>query len=297
MGRSFRTLVVFAGLALAACLEPVAEPGDAGLDGGPIDSGVTQAGSADGGAADGGPSEDGGGIDSGLLDAGANDGGEVDAGAPDAGAPDAGAPDAGALDAGALDAGASDAGAPDAGGPPCSASNPCLATDYRLEQSPDCGTYCYLDELHNVAMNGPGQGSNPAGYDAYAPGQLIDGLRGDPDYTVNMGAAWVGWLYRNASIVFRFSSGRTFSGLRVGVNNHATGGIYAPSEIHVQLSDDDQAFGAPYVFRRASGTLPMVPVGSRGDVLLSLPNPSGRFVRVTLVYSSTWTMIDEVEFL
>lgn len=285
-------------VAASGCLEVVAEPGDladagdSGVGDGGLVSPQVDAGSADAGSDAGQAALDGGGEDGGVEDAGAWDAGLVDAGVADAGPVDAGV-----ADAGADDAGVADGGALDAGGPPCSVSEPCVASDYRYEQSPDCGTYCYYDEPHNVAVNGPGQGGNPSGFGVYAPGQLVDGLRGHPDYTVNMASAWVGWLYRDASIVFRFPIARSFSALRVGLNNHATGGVYAPSEIQIQFSDDDVTFGMPWVFRRSGGTLPMVAVGTRGDVTLPVPGATGRFIRVTLVYSSTWTMVDEVEFL
>ena len=38
----------------------------------------------------------------------------------------------------------------------CSVSNPCIPTGYKFEVSPDCGTYCYYDVTHNVAINGAG---------------------------------------------------------------------------------------------------------------------------------------------
>ena len=310
-------LALLSCVCVSACLDPVPENFDAGVDAGQqlastdggamdlglADSGVTDAGFTDAGEVDAGV------LDAGLPDASVPDAGLPDAGLPDAGVPDASVPDAGVPDAGDVDAGVADsgvpdsghlggpdAGVPDAGPPPCSTLDPCVASDYRFEESPDCGTYCYYDELHNIAVNGPGQGNNPAGFSLYATGQLLDGVRGDPNYLAAMGYHWVGWLYRDAHVVFRFPTARQFNSVRIGLNNHATGGINSPSEVHVQFSDDGVTFGRAFEFRRASGTLPIITPGTRDDVLLYTPGGAGRFIRLTLIYSAAWTMIDELEF-
>jgi hypothetical protein len=46
----------------------------------------------------------------------------------------------------------------------------------------------------------------------------------------------------------------------------------------------------------AGGTLPTITPGTRGDVMLSTPGGEGRYIRITLIYSAAWTMIDELEF-
>ncbi|MDP1822171.1 MAG: hypothetical protein Q8L48_02985 [Archangium sp.] len=225
---------------------------------------------------------------------------QLDNGPDDGGGLEAGTPDASAGDAGGHDAGVPDAGVPDAGAPRCSATNPCAAIGYKFEQSPDCGTFCYYDEPHNIAVNGAGQEQNPANFNQYALGQLVDGVRGNPDWTVNggngPGYAWVGWLYRDATVVFQFAETREFSAVTVGLNNHGTGAVYAPSEIGVELGDDGVTFGAPWTFRRADSTLPPVAIGTRGDVRLPVPGATGKFVRVTVVYSAAWSMVDEFGF-
>jgi hypothetical protein len=309
-------------LCLSACLNVVPEERDSGqkmtsTDGGANDSGVVDAGIADAGEFDAGTPDagelDAGTPDAGELDAGTPpDAGDFDAGAPDAGEFDAGTPDAGEFDAGSdageidagdfdageLDAGdfdaGFDAGVFDAGPPPCTGVDPCIASDYRFEQAPDCGSFCYYDEAHNLAVRG--QANDPSGFAQYARGQLLDGVRGNPDYLVNMGADWVGWLYRDANLIFRFPTARQFNVICIGVNNHGTGGINSPSEVQIQFSDDDVTFGMPYVFRRSMGTLPVIPPGTRADWLLVTPGAQGRYVRITLVYSAAWTMVDEFEF-
>ncbi len=260
------------------------------------DSGFADAGFADAGFVDAGF------VDAGFVDAGFVDAGGFDAGGFDAGGFDAGGFDAGGFDAGDFDAGGFDGGV-DAGPPGCSPATPCLASGYKFEQSPQCGLFCYYDEAHNIAVNGPGQGQNPAGFSQYALGQLTDGIRGNPDWIVNTGAGpgheWVGWLSRDANIVFRFDEPRAFTTVIMGINNHGTGAVYAPSEIRVEFGDDGVLFDAPYVFRRSDGTLPLVPMGTRGDVALPVPAARGRSIRVTLVYSSpsaAWSMVDEFAF-
>ncbi len=235
-----------------------------------------------------------------VVDGGIGGGGGVDAGPRDSGVFDAGEFDAGGLDGGAFDGGMFDGGPVDAGAPRCTPANTCLPTGYKFEQVSNCGTFCYHDEAHNIAINGSGQGQNTTGFDQYALGQLLDGIRGNADWTVNTGAGsgfeWVGWLYRDASVIFRFGTQREFIAVTVGINNHGTGAVYAPSEIRVQLGDDGVTFGVAYTFRRSDGSLPAVPLGTRQDVSLAVPGASGRFVRITLVYSAAWTMVDEFAF-
>jgi hypothetical protein len=307
-------LAILSCVCLSACLDPVGDERDSGQelpsvpDSGLVDSGVADAGRVDAGRVDAGE------VDAGEVDAGQIDAGEIDAGAPDAGELDAGSADSGVFDAGSVDGGGEfdagvfdagtldagdfdagfDAGVFDAGAPPCTGTDPCIASDYRFEQAPDCGSYCYYDEAHNLALNG--SSSNNAGFNLYARGQLLDGVRGNPDYTLNMGLDWVGWLYRDASVIFRFPSTRRFNVVCVGANNHATGGINAPSEVQIQFSDDDVTWGLPFVFRRSMGNLPTIAPGTRGDWLLVTPGGEGRYIRVTLYYSATWTMVDEFEF-
>ncbi|MDP2269804.1 MAG: hypothetical protein Q8K32_03665, partial [Archangium sp.] len=223
-----------------------------------------------------------------------------DAGGFDAGGFDAGGFDAGGFDAGGFDAGGFDAGGFDAGASRCSASTPCLATGYRFELAPECGVFCYYDEAHNIAINGPGQSQNTAGYDQYASGQLLDGARGNSDWSFNSGSGpgfeWVGWLYRDAAIVFQFPTTNEFSAVRVGLNNQGNGAVYVPSEIRVQFGDDGVTFGSTYFFRRADGSLPPTPLGTRTDVRLVVPGGTGRFIRVTLMNATAWSMVDEVVF-
>lgn len=214
----------------------------------------------------------------------------------DGGSHDGGTADSGAADAAVSDAGAFDAGTFDAGPPRCSTTNPCLPTGYKFELAPECGVFCYYDEAHNLAMNGPGQGQNPAGFAQYASGQLLDGVRGNADWTVNAGFEWVGWLYRDASIVFRLATSHEFSAVSVGFNNRGSGTVSVPPEIRIQFGDDGVTFGSAFTFRSADGTLPSVPVGIRQDVVLAVAGATGRFIRVTLVNPSAWSMVDEFEF-
>lgn len=279
------------------CSPSLAVQSDAGrvtVDAGYRDAGTVDSGAPDAAVSDAGPI-DAGQFDAGPSDAGPSDAGSFDAGQIDAGAFDAGAFDAGQPDAGPIDAGV-DAGVFDAGPPPCSTMSPCLPTGYKFELSPECGVFCYYDEAHNLAINGPGQGQNPAGFGQYASGQLLDGVRGSPDWTVNNGFEWVGWLYREAGIVFQFATSRAFSSVRVGVNNRGNGAVIVPPEIRVQFGDDGVNFGGAYTFRSADGTLPPVPLGARLDVTLPLAGAAGRFVRFTLVNPSAWSMVDEFEF-
>ncbi|MFZ5441975.1 MAG: hypothetical protein ACOZQL_18360 [Myxococcota bacterium] len=137
-----------------------------------------------------------------------------------------------------------------------------MPTGYKFELAPECGSFCYYDEAHNVAINGPGQEQNTAGFDQYASGQLLDGVRGNPDWAVNVGFEWVGWLYRDATIVFQFAALRSFSFVRLGLNNRGNGTVAAPPEIRVQFSDDGVNVRGTYTFRSADRTLPMVPLGA-----------------------------------
>ena len=56
---------------------------------------------------------------------------------------------------------------------------------------------------------------------------------------------------------------RLFTTVMVGINNHGTGAVFAPTEIRVEFGDDGVLFATPYVFRRSDGTLPLVAMGIR----------------------------------
>src|SRR5688572_17931556 len=90
----------------------------------------------------------------------------------------------------------------------------CRAIGYRMSRAPECGVWCYFDELHNIQINGPAGASDNTGYDLVAPGQLIDATQGADAWDIDMGngiaAEWVGWLQGTIVLIFDFSTTREF---------------------------------------------------------------------------------------
>lgn len=177
----------------------------------------------------------------------------------------------------------------------CTASDPCLASAYKFEDQPECGSFCYYDEPHNLAVSG--QETNSTGFSQFGPGQLLDGVRGNADWMVNQGHEWVGWLLVDGHVVFRFTKKRDFSAVRVGLNNHGTGAAAQPSEVRLEFGDDGSTFGPARSFRLTDGSLMAVPIGERADVRLPVTGAAGQYVRCTLVHAAgSWSLLDEVTF-
>jgi hypothetical protein len=176
----------------------------------------------------------------------------------------------------------------------------CGLTLYRFNFPTDCGAYCYHDEPHNIAINGPGQGNNTAGYNKFDGGQLTDGVKGTDDWSANLGKGnayeWVGFVSKQAQIDFQFPKPRSLALVRLGLDNFINGGVYQPPEVRVSFSDDGVTFTTPLVFKVSDGTMPAIPGGKRGDITLKFPAVTAQYIAVRFFNGSVWTFVDEVLF-
>jgi len=175
----------------------------------------------------------------------------------------------------------------------------CGKAVYRFNFPGDCGSYCYYDEAHNIALNGPGQGGNNAGFDKYELGQLLDGAKGVADWSANLGKGhafeWVGWQGNDLEITWQFPKERLFSVVKIGFNNFISGGVYQPAEVQVSFSNDDKVWSPPVVFKVSNGSMAAIPAGERGDVALKLSGQSAKYVRLKM-NNANWTFIDDLAF-
>lgn len=174
-------------------------------------------------------------------------------------------------------------------------------TSYKFDKAPECGGACYYDELHNIAINGPGQGANNNGFDQYAPGQLLDGVRGDDVWSADLGNGiayeWVAWRYDDVELTFKFDVSRDLQAVVVGLSNRPDGGVAQPEEIRVSFSDDGINFSPPLSFKLSDGTMPSIPKGERQDVVLAFDAQTASYVKLFVVAGAVeWWFIDEVSF-
>ncbi len=177
------------------------------------------------------------------------------------------------------------------GSSPVSCASACTqgidcAAGYKFDRATDGS---YYDEPHNVN----------AAYDQFALGQLTDGVRGGNDWTADFGNGpayeWVGWYGGTPAVTFQFPAVRDFESMTLGINNMGYGGVVEPTEVRIAFGLDGTTFGPPLVFRQSDASLPPIPAGQRGDVLLVFQAQFGRYVQITFVNSS-WTFVDEITF-
>lgn len=174
----------------------------------------------------------------------------------------------------------------------------CPAVAYRMLQTPDTGTYAYFDETHNLVTSGNAADNTACG--ELAPGQLIDGVKGADLIGADLGQGpafeWVAWKYEPVDIDFDFGVVRTLAAVEVGLDNQDAGGVSQPLSVTVSFSADGASFDQPVAFSLARGTLPPIPAGKRGDVLLSFSAIEARYVRLSFEPGNNWVFVDEVAF-
>ena len=173
----------------------------------------------------------------------------------------------------------------------------CGPAEYIFGQAPDCGSYCYYDEPHNLAVSGNQADNGNVG--TYSIGQLVDGLKGQNAWGDNTGKGpayeWVGFVLGKPVLTFRLPKPTDVAKVVVGLSNSAYGGVNQPSVIGVETSLDALTWSAKTVFSLADGSLAKIASGTRGDVVLALGKVSCRYVRLTFT-RVTWVFLDEVAF-
>lgn len=176
----------------------------------------------------------------------------------------------------------------------------CGATQYKFSEKPQCGAACYFDEGHNVAVNGPTKAGDPAGYDMWATGQLVDGVRGVDDWAADLGKGtayeWVGWSSLKPVVTMVTIKPRLIAVVRLGLNNHLLGSVSQPPQVQVRLSLDGVQWTLPLTFKLSDGSLPAIAPGKRGDVALQVPQQVARFVEIAFATPGSWTFVDEIAF-
>jgi hypothetical protein len=182
----------------------------------------------------------------------------------------------------------------------CTVGVNCLPVGYKFSVATSCGTYCYNDEAHDVAINGAGQGNNTAGFNQYALGQLTDGKKGAHAWPDNLGNGnafeWVGFVGVDPEVTFKFPVSRLFSTVTLGLSNWDPGDVTEPSSVQVSFSNDGTTFGAPLTFSQSAGTLPVIPFQQRQDISLNIAGQGGAYVKVTFVHAPGWVFLDEISF-
>ncbi len=173
----------------------------------------------------------------------------------------------------------------------------CGPAEYTIAPKPACGSYCYYDEPHNIAVS-----KNPADNSdigTFAVGQLLDGKKGVDSWSANLGSGaayeWLGWSSGKPVVTFRFPKVREVSTVTVGLNNFVSGDVNQPSQISVSTSMDNKTWTKPVVFALADKSLAKIPNGKRGDVKLKFTKQNARYLRLSFVRVS-WTFVDEVVF-
>ncbi len=176
----------------------------------------------------------------------------------------------------------------------------CGATVYKYSVAPECGAACYYDEAHNVALNGPSGASNNAGFDQFATGQLLDGLRGVDDWSANLGGGsafeWVAWTAQLQVITVEFAKPRNLTFVRLGLNNKMDGAVSQPPQVEVRVSLDAVKWSPLQTFKLADGTEPAIPAGKRGDIVLPFALEAARYIEIRFLTPGSWTFVDEMEF-
>jgi hypothetical protein len=176
----------------------------------------------------------------------------------------------------------------------------CGLARYKFSVVPDCGAVCYYDEAHNIAVNGAGHGNNAAGFDEFAVGQLFDGIKGNDDWNLDLGAGpaqeWVAWAVPKVVISVLFPKPRYVSFLRLGLNNRSVGGVLQPPEIYLRFSLDGKNWSNAHVYKLADSTEPAIPQGRRGDIQLLIPEQKAQYVSITFATPGSWTFVDELGF-
>jgi hypothetical protein len=175
----------------------------------------------------------------------------------------------------------------------------CEPLGYRFSASTSCAIdgRCYHDEPHDTLT--AGDAGVATGFQQYASGQLVDGVKGTDDWAANLGHGvayeWVGWDSITPVVTFQLPEARAIHKITVGISNSGKGGVNEPWSISVALSTDDTTYGAAKVFSRTDGqtTLAAVPSGQRGDVELDLDGTQARFVKLQFAPNG-WTFLDEV---
>ena len=171
----------------------------------------------------------------------------------------------------------------------------CGLGTYAYNLPPDCGAWCYADEDHNLATTG--SVANVAGYASFAPGQLVDGLRGADQWAQDNGYGpaheWVGWIEGEHQITLRMPEVRTVQRVIVGMSNTVEGGVTQPSVVQVRTSLNGSDWSAPTVFSLGDGSLEAIPAGKRGDVLLSISPQQARYIRLSITRTG-WALLDEL---
>ena len=175
----------------------------------------------------------------------------------------------------------------------------CGATLYAFSDAPGCGAVCYYDEAHNVAVNGPGLEKSSAGWDKFGSGQLRDGTHGGDDWGADLGKGtayeWVAWSLASFKLTFKFAAPRQVKTVRIGVNNK-NDGVAEPPELALRFSNDGKTWTQPQSFKLSDKTLPIVPAGKHGDIVLTFPQHIAVYVEIAFVTPGTWTFVDEVAF-
>lgn len=173
----------------------------------------------------------------------------------------------------------------------------CGPAEYFFAPTPNCGSYCYFDEPHNVNVSG--DGANNAGIGTYAVGQLVDGKKGGDNWSSDLGNGpafeWLGWSTGAPVATFRFPKTRALAQVTVGLNNFVTGGVSQPSAVTVQTSVDGVSYSKGTKFSLGDKTMAAIPVGKRGDVVLKFASVDARYVRLSFERVN-WTFVDEVSF-
>ena len=176
----------------------------------------------------------------------------------------------------------------------------CGLPQYKFNIETNCGAACYYDEPHNIAINGAGGGGNNNGYDKYASGQLVDGLRGADDWFADLGKGpaweWVAWSTPAPSITVQFPKARVLALVRLGFNNKKDGTVSQPPEIQLRFGTDGVTWTPVQKFKLEDGTAPTIPDGVRGDIVLAFAAKTVKYVEIHFVTPGTWTFVDELEF-
>lgn len=167
----------------------------------------------------------------------------------------------------------------------CAPGVNCQPLLYAYSEAPGCNNTCPDDVVHGPYLD-------------WATGALLDGARGADDPTADLGngpgAQWVG-LNDTSRITFAFPVPRRFTTITVGMNNHGEPVVTA-ARIEVALGSNGVGFRAPLVFDQATGSLPSIPQGQRGDVTLDLQGQWGGFVQVSVVGGTGPVLVDEISF-
>ena len=173
----------------------------------------------------------------------------------------------------------------------------CGPAEYIFGQAPDCGSYCYYDEPHNVLVSGNKADNTKVG--TYAVGQLVDGVKGHDGWSDDLGKGpayeWVGFVQGKPVLTFRLPKVTELAKIVIGLNNQVYGGVNQPSVIEVETSVDGSTWSAKTAFSQGDGSMAKIPSGKRADITLDLGKTSCRYIRLSITRVS-WVFIDEVAF-